>query len=217
MKLVILGASGGCGKELVAQALARGHAVRAVTRASTAYAPPAGAEALRGEVFDEAFLRGAFAGQDAVLSALGLRLPGLSPFARAEVPDLLSRSTPVIVAAMKAAGVRRIVAISAGGVGDSYAAMPAAFKVFMKTTSLRKAYAELEVMEQVLQTSGLEVCCVRPTGLSDEPASGQVKVVSRLSGRAMIPRADVAAFMLDEVARPTLERRGPVITVTGAG
>lgn len=216
MKLVILGASGGCGKLLVSQAVARGHEVRAVSRPSSQYSPPAGVQALRGEVFDEAFLTEAFRGQDAVLSALGLRLPGLSPFARPEVPDLLSRGSPVIVAAMRAAGVRRLLAISAGGVGDSYASMPGVFKVFIKTTALRKAYAELEVMERCFFASGLEVCCVRPTGLTDEAASGRARVVTRVTGRATIPRADVAAWMLDAIERPAFEHRGPLLTVTGA-
>ena len=217
MKLVVLGASGGCGKLLVEQALARGHAVTAVTRPSSSYTPPAGAASARGEVTDRAFLAATLRGHDAVLSGLGLRLSGLSPFASVEVPDLLSRSTPVIVQAMKDAGVRRVVAISAGGVGDSHARMPAVFKFFIQTTSLRKVYPELEVMERVYFDSGLEACCCRPTGLTDEPATGQARVVTTVQGRASIPRADVAAWMLDEVERPALTHRAPLLTVTGAG
>lgn len=218
MRLVVLGASGGCGKELVKQALARGHQVTAVVRPGSAYEPPGGAQVARGEVFDAGFLTATFRGADAVLSALGLRLPGLSPFARAEVPDLLTRSSPIVVEAMRVAGVGRLVAISAGGVGESYAWMPGVFKMFIKLTALRKAYAELEVMERVLFASGLDVTCCRPTGLTDGPATGAVKEVKRLTGRATISRADVAAWMLDRAAAsgPASER-GPVITVTGAG
>lgn len=217
MKLAILGASGGCGKQLVEQALARGHEVTAIVRPSSAYTPPAGARVARGEVTDRAFLADAFRGHDAVLSGLGMRLGSLSPFARPEVPDLLSRSAPVIVQAMKDAGVKRLLAISAGGVGDSYAKMPAVFKMFIKTTALRKVYPELAAMEDTFFAGGLEVCCCRPTGLTDEPATGKVKVVETLAGRATIPRADVAAWMLDEVAKPSLSHRAPVLTVTGAG
>lgn len=217
MKLVILGASGGCGKQLVEQARARGHEVTAVVRPSSNYSAPAGVRLVRGEVTDRALLADAFRGADAVLSGLGLRVSGLSPFASIEVPDLLSRSAPVIVQALKEAGVKRLLAISAGGVGDSYARMPGVFKMFIKTTALRKVYPELEAMEKVFFASGLEVCCCRPTGLTDEAATGQVKIAETLSGHATIPRADVAGWMLDEVAKPTLAHRGPVITVTGAG
>lgn len=217
MRLVVLGASGGCGKQLVEQARARGHEVTAVVRPSSSYTPPAGVTLAKGEITDLAFLAATFRGHDAVLSGLGLRVSGLSPFASIEVPDLLSRSSPVIVQAMKDAGVKRLIAVSAGGVGDSYARMPGVFKVFIKTTALRKVYPELEVMERTFFASGLEVCCARPTGLTDEPATGQVKIVETLAGRATIPRADVAAWMLDEVAKPALAHRAPVLTVTGAG
>lgn len=217
MKLVVLGASGGCGKQLVEQALARGHEVTAVVRPSTSYTPPVGAQVARGEVTDRAFLAAVFRGHDAVLSGLGMRLPGLSPFASPEVPDLLSRSAPVIVQAMKDAGVKRLLAVSAGGVGDSYAKMPMVFKMFLKSTALRKVYPELDAMEKVFFASGLEVACPRPTGLTDEAATGAAKVVEAVHGRATIPRADVAAWMLDEVVKPTLQHRAPVLTVTGAG
>lgn len=217
MKLVILGASGGCGKQLVEQALARGHEVTAVVRPSSPYQPPAGVRLARGELTDRAFLTDTIRGHDAVLSALGLRVASLSPFAKVEVPDLLSRTTPVLVQAMKDAGVKRMLAISAGGAGDSYARMPAVFKLFIKSTALRKVYPELDAMEKTLFSSGLDVCCPRPTGLTDEPATGEARVVETLTGRATIPRADVAAWMLDAVAQPTLPHRAPVLTVTGGG
>ncbi len=120
MKLSILGASGGCGVQLVTQAVARGHTVKAVVRSSSYQAPP-GVEVIRGDLTDAGFLTRAIQGADAVISALGLRMPGIAPLARPEVPDFLTRATPALVAAMKEAGVRRLLAISAGGVGDSEA------------------------------------------------------------------------------------------------
>ena len=119
MKLVVLGASGGCGRLLVTQAAARGHTVTAVARASSRLDAPDGVRALRGALDDEGFLREAVRGADAVLSALGLRLPGIAPWSRPEDPDFLDRSTPAVVRAMKAEGVGRAVVISAGGVADS--------------------------------------------------------------------------------------------------
>jgi len=216
MKLVVLGASGGCGAHLVTLAVARGHAVTAVARASSKLTAPPGVTTMRGSLDDEAFLREAFRGSDAVLSALGLRLPGIAPWHRPEDPTFLDRSTAAIVAAMKAEGVRRAVAISAGGVGDSYEAVPGAFRVFLKTTALRHVYPALERMERVWLASGLDVCIPRPTGLTDAPATGRARAVARVVGRADIPRADVAAWMLDAVERPAFEARTPMLTVTGA-
>jgi putative NADH-flavin reductase len=216
MKLVVLGASGGCGRLLVTQAAARGHAVTAVARASSRLDVPDGVRALRGALDDEAFLREALRGADAALSALGLRLPGIAPWSRPEDPAFLDRSTPAVVRAMKAEGVRRAMVISAGGVGDSYDAVPGAFKMFIKASALRHVYPALERMERAWLESGLDVCVARPTGLTDEPATGRAKAVARVVGRAAIPRADVAAWMLDALEAPRFEARTPMLTVTGA-
>ncbi len=216
LKLVVLGASGGCGRLLVQQAVARGHTVTAVARASSRLDVPAGVRALRGALDDEAFLREAVRGADAVLSALGLRLPGIAPWHRPEDPAFLDRSTPAIVRAMKAEGVTRAVVISAGGVGDSHAQVPGAFKVFLATTALRHVYPALDRMERAWLESGLDVCIPRPTSLTDAPATGRAKVVTRLAGQATIPRADVAAWMLDALEAPRFEHPAPMLTVTGA-
>jgi nucleoside-diphosphate-sugar epimerase len=212
LRLVVLGASGGCGKHLVEQARKRGHDVLAVARPSS----KAEGEVRRGDLCSVPFLRECFHGRDAVLSALGLRMPGLSPFARAEVPDFLDRSTPAIVEAMRAEGVRRVMAISAGGVGDSHDDIPKVFKVIIATTSLRTAYAALERMEGLYLASGLDVCLPRPTGLTDEPATGKVVIARGFAGRATISRADVAGWMLSALEAPAFPEKTPMITVTGA-
>jgi putative NADH-flavin reductase len=215
MRVAVLGASGGCGKELVKQAKARGHEVVAVVR-SASWQPPEGVEVRRGDLTSEAFLTTALQGCDAVLSALGLRLPGLGIWNRPEVPDFLTRSTPALIAAARGNGIHRVMAISAGGVGDSHAKVPGVFRLFIRTTSLKHAYAELEIMERLLLTSGLDVCIPRPTGLTDGPATGRVKVCEAFSGRATISRADVAGWMLEQLDQPTFAQRTPMITVTGA-
>lgn len=216
MKLVVLGASGGCGRLLVTQAASRGHAVTAVARASSRLDAPEGVRTLRGALDEEGFLREAVRGADAVLSALGLRLPGIAPWNRPEDPSFLDRSAPAVVRAMKAEGVGRAVIISAGGVADSYDAMPGTFKVFIHGSALRHVYPALARMERAWLESGLDVCIPRPTGLTDEPATGRAKAVARVVGRATIPRADVAAWMLDALEAPRFEARTPLLTVTGA-
>lgn len=171
---------------------------------------------MAGDLCDATFLTRAIGGSEVVLSALGLRLKSIAPWARPEVPDFLSRSTPALVTAMKATQVKRVIAISAGGVGDSERQVPAMFRAFIKATALRHAYKELAVMETVLLGSGLDVCICRPTGLTDGPRTGQVKVVTSLTGRATISRADVAEWMLDEAENATQRGRTPMLTVTGA-
>ena len=171
MKVVVLGASGGCGHQLVKQAVERGYEVTAVGRSSS----------------------------------------------RLDVPDLLSRSAPLIVAAMKRARVPRLLAISAGGVGDSSALMPWFYKWIVAMTSMRRLYPELEAMESVYASSDLDVCCVRPTSLTDGPRTGRGVVATRLVGQANISRADVASWMLDAAEGDRFEHFGPILTERGSG
>jgi putative NADH-flavin reductase len=215
MKITVLGASGGCGQQLVTLGLQRGHEVTAVVR-SASWQAPAGVKVHRGDLTNETFLRDALRGSDAVLSALGLRIPGLAPWNKPEQRDFLARSTPAIVAAMKAEGVKRLIAISAGGVGDSRQKVPAVFRAMIATTALRIAYAELEKMEAQFLASGLDVLIARPSGLTDGPATGQVKVTQSYTGRATISRADVATWMLDQLAQPAFpQEKTPMISTTG--
>ncbi len=215
MKIAVLGASGGCGQHLVTLGLQRGHEVTAVVR-SASWQAPAGVHVVRGDLTHETFLREAIRGADVVLSALGLRIKGLAPWNKPEQPDFLARSTPALVAAMKAEGIKRIVAISAGGVGDSREKVPGVFRAMIALTALKTAYAELEKMEAQLLASGLDVLIARPSGLTDGPATGQVKVTERYTGRATISRADVAGWMLDQVALPAFpQQKTPMISVTG--
>lgn len=185
-------------------------------RQSSSFTALAGVQLARGDLTSVDFLRSAIRGHDAVLSALGLRLKGLGPWNTPEDPTFLSRSTKALVEAMKAEGVRRVVAISAGGVGESLQLMPGFFKLLIKLTALKTAYAQLHEMEQQLFASGLEVCVPRPTGLTDGPSTGKVLVATRFAGRATISRADVAGWMLDQLSRATFPERAPIITVTGA-
>ena len=171
MNIVVLGASGGCGQFLVSQARARDHDVTAVVRGA-GYVPPAGVTVLRGDLTDVTFLREAVRGKDAVMSALGLRLTGIAPWDGPVEPDFLVKSTRAIVAAMKAEGARRILAISAGGVGDSRGKVPAFFRAFIATTSLRRVYPELERMEQLLFDAPLRHTLIERDGRASDDIEG---------------------------------------------
>jgi putative NADH-flavin reductase len=197
-RLVVLGASGGVGQELVKQARERGWEVTAVTRPGSATNAVPGVTARVGDPADRAFLTEALRGADAVASGLGIRLAGLAPWTRPEQPDFLTRSTPALIDAMRAAGVGRIVAVSAAGVGDSKERVPTVFRAFIRATALRHAYAELEVMERLLLASGLDVCLCRPGGLSNGPRTTPARVVAQTTS-ARIARADVAAWMLEQL------------------
>jgi len=114
MKILVIGSTGPQGREFVAQALAAGHAVCAFARNPAALQPAPGLEVLRGDVFDQHSLHAAARGQDAAVSMLGVSL------AAARRPtNVFSQGTRNLIAALKAAGVRRLIVQSSFGVGDS--------------------------------------------------------------------------------------------------
>ena len=110
MKLTIFAATGGIGRQLLEQAISAGHDVTAVARNPQNLSPvPARAVAADLASTDPAALQPAVAGADAVLSALG-------PRTRADA-GVAARGTGAITQAMQAAGVRRIIVVSAAPIG----------------------------------------------------------------------------------------------------
>jgi putative NADH-flavin reductase len=213
MKLIVFGASGNCGRHFVRLASTNGHAVTAVVRAGSHAEASPGATLVRGDVLDAAFVAGTIRGHDAVMSGLGIRYR--HPWAARQSPDdFTSRATTHIVDGMRAAGVRRISAISAAGVGDSRPALNLPMRFLLASSNVGVAYADLERVENVLRASGLDWQAVRPTTLTHKPATGRVRQTTRYPATATIPREDVAAFMLAELERPQFSSRTPMITVT---
>lgn len=206
MKLLVLGGTGGVGRHLVAQALERGHDVVAVVRAGSSLEAP-GARVVTGDPSDEGALRAAMDGRDAVVSALGMRRKSPMPWSAILGPlDFNSAAARAIVAAMKPAGVPKVVAVSAAGVGDSEARMNALMRFLVATSSIGVAYRDLAVMERVYAESGLDWCCPRPVALTNGPRTGHVRVVERFGLTLTITRADVASWMLDRAEGPISER-----------
>lgn len=214
MRLLVLGASGQCGRILVELAAAAGHQVSAQLRDGADYTPPPGVAALRGDPLDADFVARAIAGHDRVASGLGLRRkhPGNPWSPLISPPDFCSRTAAHIVAGMRAAGVSRVVAISAAGVGDSAARMNWLMRFLVARSNVGVAYRDLAVMERVYADSGLDWQTPRPTRLSDGPASGRVVETDAFPLSAAISRADVAAYVLAQLVAPSLAARTPTIT-----
>jgi putative NADH-flavin reductase len=216
MKLTIVAATGGVGRELLGQALAAGHDVTAVVR-SPGKLP--GEVRAAGQVrvvtadlaaADAAALEPAAAGADAILSGLGPRSNSDAGIA--------SRGTRAIVAAMQATGGRRIVAVSAAPVGTVASARrphpprhDPGDGFFMRhlgspfaRAAFAKVYADLAEMEDILAGSGLDWTAVRPPRLTSKPLTGTYRTAAgqNVRGGWFASRADVAHFMLQALDRP---------------
>ena len=211
MKLTIFAATGGIGRQLLEQAVAAGHDVTAVVRnpAKLAGEPVRIVTADLADA-DPATLELAVRGADAVLSGLG-------PHSNADA-GIAAPGTAAIVAAMQATDVRRIVVVSAAPIGTVPSpGRPKPPKhdpgdgFFMRHVAtplvkvvLREHYADLALMEDILRDSGLDWTVVRPPRLSNRPGTGRYRTAygQNVRGGWIVPRADVAHFMLRVLEQP---------------
>jgi len=211
MKLTIFAATGGIGRQLLEQAIAAGHDVTAVARNPQSLdGAAAGVVTADLASADVAALQPAVEGAGAVLSALGART-------RADV-GVAARGTEAITQAMRAAGVRRIIVVSAAPIGtvpspgrphpprhdpgDGFVVRYLADPIVKRV--LREHYADLARMEDVLRASDLDWTAVRPPRLTDKPVTGRYRTAygQNIRRGLFVSRADVARYMLWAVDQP---------------
>jgi uncharacterized protein YbjT (DUF2867 family) len=183
-------------------------------RQETAFDPPPGVRALRGSALEASDVANAIDGQDAVVSYIGpQRVNPRNPWSRLRPPlHVAELSARTVVAALKKLGRRRFGAISAAGVGDSLATANPVIKYLVRHTTIGEMYADLEAMENVLSSSGLDWFAVRPVTLIDANPSRRTKTLQRFRTMSVVPRADVAAWLLRTIADPTpINQRTPII------
>lgn len=195
MNLLIFGATGGTGRQLVTQALEAGHTVTAFVRTPVklALSHPR-LRTQQGDVLDYAAVLAAMPGQEAVLSALG------AP-ARQQDP-VRSVGTRNILRAMEASGVQRFICLTTLGMGDSRPALPFSYKYFIVPLFLRSAFADSEVQERYIRESPVVWTIARPGTLTNGAHTGQYQhgfPATATGLKITISRADVADFMLGQL------------------
>lgn len=209
MKIIVFGASGGTGQEIVKQALAQGHSVTAFVRNPGSLREESGLRVLQGDVFNPVEVADAIVGHQAVLSALGPRT--------LKKTDLLARAIPNILAGMRRHYVSRLIVLGAAGVQPDYGkyqnALTRIIYWMAKQTMLRHPFADQAAQERLLAASEIDYTIVRPPRLMDTPFTGKYRVVPDAlpSGSTQISRADVADFMLMQLTDPRFHRQGPYI------
>jgi putative NADH-flavin reductase len=212
--LTIVAATGGIGRQLLRQALDAGHQVTVVVRSPGKITEPVRVVAADLTRPDPSVLAEAVKGADAVLSALGAR-------SRADL-GVAERGTVALIEACRAAGVRRLIVVSAAPIGT--VASPARphppkhdpgdgflmrhLGANFARTMFRTHYADLARMEDAVRASGLDWTISRPPRLTGKPFTGRFRtaVDRNVRGGLSIPRADVARQMLDCVDDPATVR-----------
>ena len=207
-KLLLLGATGLTGQQLLAQAIERGHDITALVRnPSKLTVEPTRVRIVTGDATDAAAVDDALEDRDAVLCALGTRSPK-SLFGC----DLMTASMRALVPSMKRRGVERVIVESALGVGPSADHAPPAVRLALATV-LRQVGKDKAEAEEYLRASGLDWTIVYPPSLTNGPATGAFRSGEALQLRGMpkISRANVAQFMLSQLNDTTYSRRMAIV------
>lgn len=193
MRLVVLGANGQTGQQLVLQALAAGHEVTGIVRNPDRFTISYDRlKVAKGDALDGASLGAAFPGHDAVLSVLGV-----TGFANSLRPMTFYADTArMITRAMRECGVPRLVAVTSVGVLHD-PATPIWYRTIVKPL-LRHKYADMTEMEKVIAGSGLPFTIVRPVRLANGSLTQRYRIGAdgNLPRGGIISRADVADFMV---------------------
>lgn len=210
-KVLVIGASRGIGLKCVEALLAAGHDVRALARHAhdIPLADPR-LEKRDGDALDAQALRQALDGVDAVIQSLGV---SFGPEAVLKGTTLFSKSTRILVDAMRETGVKRLIAVTGLGAGDSRGHGGFLYDAVILPLVLKRIYDDKDIAEQIIRQSDLDWTIARPGILTDAPASGGYRVlVEPKSWRGgSIARADVADFLVRQVRDTALIGKTPVL------
>jgi putative NADH-flavin reductase len=211
MKVLMLGANGAVGQLALDDLLKANHEVKALVRnASTIKRKHPWLTVVQGEPTNAADLEKVLDGQDVVLSTLGARTNKKTTL-RADVARNL-------VAGMKKHGVRKLVWLDAAGVGSSKQFVQRSsffFGSIIMPLFLNNMYDDAAVADTVIEKSDCEWVIVRPMSFTNGAKTGNISVVTDMSLtvrlRLRITRADVAAFLVEQVVKDDYVGQMPVI------
>jgi putative NADH-flavin reductase len=208
MKILVFGASGGTGRELLKQALDKGIEVTAFVRDATKVADihNPNLEVVSGNVLNMEDVGPAVSGHDAVLYAIG---------AGPKRTTIREQGTRNVIEAMLAANVKRLVCLSSFGVGDSRSDLSLFTRYIVVGIFLRHAFADHERQEAVVKNCALDWTLIRPPHLKDGEHTriyqhGLNLAYGNIEG--WISRGDLADFMLRQLEDDRYIRQAPRVS-----
>jgi putative NADH-flavin reductase len=208
MRVLITGASKGIGLETTRQALEAGHHVRALARTATGIAlSDPKLEKVRGDALKTEDVEAALIEVDVVIQTLGVGLGDLF-----RPVHLFSGATRVLIAAMKARDVRRLICVTGFGAGESRTNIGCLQRLPFQVV-FGRAYDDKSVQERLIEESGLDWTIARPGVLTGGRRTGRYKVLAEASQwrNGIISRSDVAAFLVRQIEDRSYVHKAPVL------
>lgn len=211
MKVAIFGATGIVGSAITKEALSQGYEVTILTRdAKRVKETSSRLTVIEGSVTDRATVRKVLEGQDAVIQSLGIGGKG-----DGKPTTLVSEANKLIMEEMKRMKVRRLIAISVIGAGDSWKFLP---WIYRKLTPIMMKWFKAIIddknrMEPMIERSGLDWTIVRCTTVKESPTKGHI--TASLDGKGVkfsIAAPDMAKFVVSQLSDNRFMFKTPVIS-----
>jgi putative NADH-flavin reductase len=216
MKILILGATGRTGRLIVEEALKQGHDLNVLVRDKNKI--PFSSKSIKvyqGTPTRRTDLAAAMQGCDLVISALGIVRASDAPWSKLiTAKNFISESIKNVVDEADQQNLKRLITVSAWGVGDSKKEIPFWLRWLINHTNMGPVYAEHEAEEKLLANSNLNWTAVRPVALNDSKKIKTLKVSFNNSPKPSlyISRQSVAKFMVDIVKSDKYDMKSPTIS-----
>lgn len=211
MKIVVFGATGIAGMAIVEEALRKGHDVTILTR--DARKMPLIHKRLhivQGDVTDRDTVHRLLEGQQAVIQTLGIGGKGTGA-----PTTFVSEATRLIMEEMAATNVKRLIAISAIGAGESLYYMPWIYRKVVMPVFMKWFMAIIDDknrMEELIRKTSLEWTIVRCTTIKDRKPTGKITATTDGKGITFsIAAADMARFMVAQLEDKSYIGQSPTI------
>lgn len=211
MKVAIFGATGIVGSAITKEALSQGYEVTILTRdAKRVKETSSRLTVIEGSVTDRATVRKVLEGQDAVIQSLGIGGKG-----DGKPTTFVSEANKLIMEEMKRMKVRRLIAISVIGAGDSWKFLPWIYRKLMPIMMkwFKAIIDDKNRMEPMIERSGLDWTIVRCTTVKNIPSKGHI--TASLDGKGVkfsIAAPDMAKFVVSQLSDNRFMSKTPVIS-----
>jgi uncharacterized protein YbjT (DUF2867 family) len=211
----ILGGSGRTGGLIIDYALSKGHTVTALLRDPSKLTARTGVAVVQGAPTNRSDVDGAIDGAAAVIVALNSSRRSDTPWAKpVSPPRLMADSVANATAAMTTRGIRRIVVLSASGVGDSLSRQPLPLRWMFTRTNLKYTYADHNLVDTEIRDTDTDWTLLRPVAFNKNPEAGKIAVTD-IHGPTpswSISRAAVAQFAVDVIDNGAHIHEAPIIS-----
>jgi putative NADH-flavin reductase len=216
MKILILGATGRTGRLVVEDALKQGYDLNVLVRDKNKMSfSSKSIKVYQGTPTRRADVAAAMQGCEVIISALGIARASDAPWSKLiTAKNFISESMKNVIAEADQQNLKRLITVSAWGVGESKKEIPFWLRWLINYTNLGPVYAEHEVEEMLLANSNLNWTAVRPVALNDSKKIKTLKVSFNNFPKPslQISRQSVAKFIVDIVKSDKYDMKSPTIS-----